>query len=280
VNNCHPDIKGNNQLFTATPALAPGTYSQLKIALDGFCLTQTPTDGVSASPCKAGGSADQLWSVDAATGALKSKGGACLHASAPVHDGSNLVTTTCNSTDPNQKFAVKLHQPQHLPQPHVMEQAERGRQQQQAVPAPTLVEAAILQRLVEVLGESASNPVRHIAFRGVRFAHAATTQLERYEVPSGGDWSIARSGAVFIENAEHIEVSDSFFDSVGGNGVFLSKYARNCTVAGNRFAFPGDSAVASVGISNLADGTAQTYPAFNTVANNWMHDIVRRSENL
>ena len=44
---------------------------------------------------------------------------------------------------------------------------------------------------------------------------------------------------------------------MGGNGVFLSKYARNCSVSGNRFAFPGDSAVASVGVSNLADGTAR-----------------------
>ena len=158
-----------------------------------------------------------------------------------------------------------------MSEPHAQEQVHSG---QAAVPAPTLVEAAVLQRLVQVLGESAANPVRHIAFRGVRFAHAATTQLERYEVPSGGDWAIARTGAVFIENAEHIEISDSFFDSVGGNGVFLSKYARNCTVTGNRFAFPGDSAVASVGVSDLADGTAQTYPAFNTIANNWMHDIV------
>ena len=131
----------------------------------------------------------------------------------------------------------------------------------------------VLQRLVQVLGESATKPARNIAFRGVRFTHTATTQLERYEVPSGGDWAIARTGAVFIENAESVEVADSFFDSVGGNGVFLSKYARNCTIIGNRFAFPGDSAVASVGVSNLADGTAQTYPAFNTISHNWMHDI-------
>ena len=138
---------------------------------------------------------------------------------------------------------------------------------------PKLVEAAILQRLVSVEGESSGKPVRHVSFRGVRFAHAATTQLERYEVPSGGDWAIARTGAVFIENAESIEVSGSFFDSVGGNGVVLSKHARNCTIKHNRFAFPGDSPVALIGVSNMADGTGSTYPAFNTISNNWMHDI-------
>ena len=51
-----------------------------------------------------------------------------------------------------------------------------------AATAPKLVEAAILSRLVAVVGESAANPVKHVHFRGVRFAHAATTQLERYEV--------------------------------------------------------------------------------------------------
>jgi hypothetical protein len=48
--------------------------------------------------------------------------------------------------------------------------------------APKLVEAAILSRLIAFVGESAAKPVKHLHFRGVRFAHAATTQLERYEV--------------------------------------------------------------------------------------------------
>ena len=142
-----------------------------------------------------------------------------------------------------------------------------------AATAPKLVEAAILSRLVAVVGESAANPVKHVHFRGARFAHAAMTQLERYEVPSGGDWAIARTGAVFIENAEDINISSNFFDSVGGNGVTLSKHARNCTVSHNRFAFPGDSPVALLGVANMADGTEPTYPAFNTISNNWMHDI-------
>ena len=42
-----------------------------------------------------------------------------------------------------------------------------------SVQPPKLVEAAILQQLVAVLGDSAARPVKHIAFRGVRFAHAA-----------------------------------------------------------------------------------------------------------
>lgn len=257
-------------------------YSQLKITLDGFCLTAAE-GAVTASPCTPS-NGKQLWTF-AADGTVKNKATGCLAATASsITDGSKLQLAPCSSTDAKQQFAkVK---------PTNAEPA-------QAVPVepPTLVEAAVLQRLVEVLGESSAQPVRHVTFRGVRFAHAATTQLERYEVPSGGDWSIARTGAVFIENAEGIAIEDSYFDSVGafgwrlpgsftfclltrgvdavpgGNGVFLSKYARNCTVTGNRFGFPGDSAVASVGVSNMADGTAETYPAFNTIANNWMHDI-------
>ena len=178
LNNCHPHTKGTNQLFTATPALSPGNFSQLRIALDGFCLTQT-AKGVSASPCKAPGSADQLWSFEAADGTLKSKAGVCLHAGAQPHDGSALGTAACSSTDPNQKFSAMA--PKHQ-QPQQQAQEKKQRAPAAAVPPPTLVEAAILQRLVAVLGESAESPARHISFRGVRFAHAATTQLERYEV--------------------------------------------------------------------------------------------------
>ena len=65
---------------------------------------------------------------------------------------------------------------------------------------------------------------------------------------SVSDWAIARTGSVFIENAsEDINISSNYFDSVGRNGVTLSKHARNCAVSHNRFAFPGDSPVALLG---------------------------------
>lgn len=76
-----------------------------------------------------------------------------------------------------------------------------------------------------------------------------------------------------IENAENIGIANSWFDSVGGNGVALSKHAANCTIKGNRFSFPGDSGVVMIGVSNMADGTADTNPVENVIESNWFHDI-------
>lgn len=82
-----------------------------------------------------------------------------------------------------------------------------------------------------------------------------------------------RGAAVEIEDAENVAIADSFFDSVGGNGVLLSRHASNCSITGNRVSFPGDSAVVVLGVSNMADGTAPTFPTANVVANNFVHDI-------
>ena len=54
--------------------------------------------------------------------------------------------------------------------------------------------------VVRVVG-SADAPVRHVRLENVTIAHAEATYMQPYEVPSGGDWSIHRGGAVFVEGA-------------------------------------------------------------------------------
>ena len=50
------------------------------------------------------------------------------------------------------------------------------------VPPPDLTEAVLLDTIVRFQGSPTSGYVRNIGFSGVRFAHSATTQLNRYEV--------------------------------------------------------------------------------------------------
>jgi hypothetical protein len=38
-----------------------------------------------------------------------------------------------------------------------------------------------------------------VRLSGLVFAHTRTTFLESYEVPSGGDWSVHRGGAILLE---------------------------------------------------------------------------------
>lgn len=134
------------------------------------------------------------------------------------------------------------------------------------------VVAARWRSIIEVQG-SEWRPVSHIAIDGFTFTETATTFMDFYEVPSGGDWSIHRGGTVFVQGATHINISNNVFDQTGGNALFLSEHVRNCTIAWNEFRWTGDSAIAAVGRSAMIDGMKNTFPAGNMIANNHIHDI-------
>ena len=114
-------------------------------------------------------------------------------------------------------------------------------------------------------------PLRHVGLRNVTLAHAATTFLETYEVPSGGDWSIVRHGAVFADGAAQVAIDGCNFDQVDGNGVFFSRFVRNSSVARNDFYAIGDSAVLMVGAAGqgrIDNSKNREYPAFNVIEEN------------
>jgi len=117
-------------------------------------------------------------------------------------------------------------------------------------PGKALIEASQLKGLVEIRA-SRDQPARGIHFRGIRFTHTETTYFEPYDIPSLGDWAIHRGGAVLIEGAEDCSLRECFFDAVGGNAVFINRYARHITVASNIFTETGESAVCLVGESHL-----------------------------
>merc|ERR1712048_447879 len=91
-------------------------------------------------------------------------------------------------------------------------------------------------------------------FHNIMFTHSLRTQLLGYEVPSGGDWSIHRGGAVFVQNTENITFSSCTFLRNGGNDLFLSEYNENINISGNNFLYSGDSSIAIVGRIELMDG--------------------------
>ena len=57
-----------------------------------------------------------------------------------------------------------------------------------------------------------------------------------------------------------MQVSSCVFTGVSGNGLFLSNHVTDSAVVGNEFVYVGDSAVALLGASVLADGGSPTYP--------------------
>jgi hypothetical protein len=134
-----------------------------------------------------------------------------------------------------------------------------------------LIEVPVLQRLVEFVG-SQDNPVKYIVLEGFRFAHTKSTFLENYEVPSLSDWAIHRGGTVYLQGAHNCTIKDSFFDAVGGNGVFMNEHNRNNLVTGCKFTESGDSAICFVGSLEHTVGTQRNFPYECSVVNNLIVD--------
>ena len=130
----------------------------------------------------------------------------------------------------------------------------------------------VLQRLLNIRG-SLTNPVYNITVANITFTQTEPTFLERYEVPSGGDWSIHRGGTVFVEGVDGITLQQCLFDSPGGNGLFLSNFVRNAVIERNEFQYTGDSAIAALGSTELIDGTSGNQPRGTKIINNLMHEI-------
>lgn len=153
------------------------------------------------------------------------------------------------------------------------------------------IETAERDELIRVVGEGPERPVRHLTFSGFTFTQTHRTLFNHpYEKLQLGDWAIARTGAVYLKNTEHVDVRDSRFDQVGGNAVFLDGYNSRNAVAGNEFSHSGASDVAIIGnpdavrepstwdafrttITDTTPGPkSENYPRDIVVRDNWMHD--------
>ncbi len=108
------------------------------------------------------------------------------------------------------------------------------------------VEVVRLRHLIEFRGNSAA-PVKFITLRGLSFRHAARTFMDNREPLNRSDWTIYRGGTVFAEGTEDCQISDSSFDQVGGNTIFVNGYNRRFTVRSCRIEASGASGVAFIG---------------------------------
>lgn len=134
-----------------------------------------------------------------------------------------------------------------------------------------VVEVPVLESVVEIRGTQ-SKPVRHIGFRGFRVTHTLSTFMERYEVPSLGDWAIHRGGSFLVEGARDCRIEECSFDAVGGNGVFVNKYNRGIEISSCKFTETGESCVCFVGSLEETNGHQKAFPYECKAENNLMHD--------
>jgi hypothetical protein len=132
--------------------------------------------------------------------------------------------------------------------------------------------ASNLKTLIDVRG-SQDYPVRNIKIQGIKFVNTAYTFLDPHGVPSGGDWAMQRSGALFFEGTESVTVDGCLFKRLDGNALVLSGYNRNATVSNSEFVWIGESAMVAWGYSEGIDGTGGNQPRFTTITGNLVHEI-------
>jgi len=148
-------------------------------------------------------------------------------------------------------------------------------------PAPDLLlEAPTLFTLLQA-NASQGAPLRDFTLSNVGFKDTAPTFMEPHAIPSGGDWSLERMGALLFEGAEGLTVQGCTFSRNGGNALVLSGYHRGALVQGNTFRWTGGSQVVAWGRTDeLADNgtrgwdaTAGDFPLGTQVEGNLMVEL-------
>jgi len=141
-------------------------------------------------------------------------------------------------------------------------------------PPPTEFQlvATHLKTLISVVGTQ-HEPVEGLTIQGLNFVNTAYTYMDPHGVPSGGDWAMQRSGALFFEGTKFLTVNSCLFKRLDGNALMLSGYHRNATVSNSVFKWIGDSVMAAWGYTDGIDGTGGDQPRFTNIIGNMASEI-------
>eukprot|EP00931_Biecheleriopsis_adriatica_P028735 TRINITY_DN17128_c0_g1_i4.p1 TRINITY_DN17128_c0_g1~~TRINITY_DN17128_c0_g1_i4.p1 ORF type:complete len:907 (+),score=123.99 TRINITY_DN17128_c0_g1_i4:215-2722(+) len=140
-----------------------------------------------------------------------------------------------------------------------------------APPASEIV-VPTLANLFDIIGSQAS-PVRNVTIEGLTFTENRPTFMEPRGTPSGGDWALERQGAVRVEGSESTLIKDCVFKGLDTNAISINGYNRYVTVDKNEFVSLGQNAITSWGRADKNDGRSGNVPLYNTITNNFVHEI-------
>ena len=150
--------------------------------------------------------------------------------------------------------------------------------------------ASQLETIVRIAG--ASQPVHDVRLQNLSYRYAEPTFLKTEEPLLRSDWKFSRLGAIVIENAEHVEITDGEITEDGGNGVVVNGHARHIGIRRNEIFDIGASAISFVGrpeavrsplfeyhqsqpvaaIDPVAGPKTDNYPANSIAEDNLIHD--------
>lgn len=140
---------------------------------------------------------------------------------------------------------------------------------------------AVTTKVLLSANASQRSPIRNVTVRDLGFRDAAATYLDPHGVPSGGDWALQRTAAVFLERTEGFSIDRCSFQRLDGNAVMLSAYNRDASITRSHFNWIGDSAMAAWGFTDELssetrhgfDGTNGNFPIDTRVEENLVHEL-------
>ena len=146
-------------------------------------------------------------------------------------------------------------------------------------PPDTSLSVPLLRELVNVTGDQ-GQPVVNVVISGIGFRDTAPTYLQPHGLPSGGDWALARTGAILLTGVTNVTITNCFFERLDGTAIFISGFSRNTTISHSSFSWLGESAIALWGIAQGApveamgpDLTAGNVPLFTRIESNICREI-------
>ena len=122
-----------------------------------------------------------------------------------------------------------------------------------STPPPDDLVVPVLQQLIATTGTQ-SDPVKDITVAGVNFRDTTPVYEEQWEVPSGGDWALHRSAAIFLEGTTDAKVSGGLFRRLDGNAIMLNGFNRGAVIEKNEFVYIADNVLAGWGETKEWDG--------------------------
>jgi hypothetical protein len=151
--------------------------------------------------------------------------------------------------------------------------------------------AGKLEVLVRIEGKAA--PAHDIRVENLAFKDTEPTFLKATEALLRSDWKFYRAGAVTIENASAVAVSNADFLDLGGNAIVVSGRADQVAISGNHIRAVGGTAIAFVGrpeavrsplfeyqesqelpaIDRTPGPKSDRYPKDSVAEDNLIHDI-------
>jgi hypothetical protein len=113
-------------------------------------------------------------------------------------------------------------------------------------PADGELEAVVSESLVVVRGTQAT-PVRNVTLSNISLQDTVATFLTPHENPSGGDWGLVHSAAVFAHGTESMAVDGCHISRVDGQGILLDGYTRAAAIVRSELDKIGSHAIITWG---------------------------------